>query len=142
MRIVLPIADRHVATVFDFANTLMVADVKAAEIQKQQKIALPESLPSITVGKLRELQADTLICGAISNPLAAMVWHSGIEVVPGITGEVDSVLRAFLDGQLVRPQYLLPGARPEGKAESWKGHGRRFRGGREQHQMFLRTRKG
>jgi predicted Fe-Mo cluster-binding NifX family protein len=130
MRIVLPISVTRVATVFDFADALMVVDVVGTRISSKQILRFTESLPSVRACKLRELKAGTLICGAISNMLAAMVWHSGIEVIPGITGDADTVVQAFLDGQLARPQYLLPGAGPRGRCGWWKGHGRRFRGGR------------
>jgi predicted Fe-Mo cluster-binding NifX family protein len=130
MRIALPVSGTCVATVFDFASTLMVIDVTNMTVAGKQVLSIPQSLPSITVGKLRELKANTLICGAISNALAAMVWHSGIEVISGITGEAEAVVFAYVHGQLAQPQYLLPGAGSGGRCGWWGGHGRRFRGGR------------
>ncbi|MBD3322673.1 MAG: hypothetical protein GF350_16345 [Chitinivibrionales bacterium] len=139
MRLVVPVSGTSVATVFDFAHTLMVVDIMSMSVSEKQILSLPQSLPSIAVGKLRELKANTLICGAISNALAAMVWHSGIEVVSGITGEVDSVVMAYMQGRLAQPQYLLPGAGPGGRCGWWRGCGRRFRGGRS---SFGASRRG
>jgi len=130
MRIVLPASGTCVATVFDFADTLMVVDIANMEIAGKQILSIPQSLPSIVAGKLRELKVNTLICGAISNPMAAMVWHSGIEVVPGITGEAEAVVQAYIHGQLAQPKFMLPGAGPRGGCGWWRGRGRRFRGGR------------
>ncbi|MBN1758199.1 MAG: NifB/NifX family molybdenum-iron cluster-binding protein [Chitinispirillaceae bacterium] len=129
MRIVLPVSGTYVATVFDFADKLMVVDITKMTISEKRVLSISRSLPSITVARLRELKTNTLICGAISNPLAAMVWHSGIEVVHGITGEVDAVVSAFLRGQLAQPRYLLPGTGHGGECGWWQGNSRRFRGG-------------
>ena len=130
MRIALPIAETRVATVFDFADKMTIADIVGMRVSSRQDVQIPEPLPSIRVGRLRELNVNTLICGAISNMLAAMVWHSGIEVVPGITGEVEAVLDAFMNGRLAGAQYSLPGAGQTGRCGWWHGRGRRFRGGR------------
>ena len=130
MRIACPIDDSHVSTVFDFADKLLLVDVVNNRILKQGETPFPQTLAPIRVGKLRELRVDTVICGAISNALAAMVWHSGINLVTGITGDAGQVLDAYLNGKLHRPQYLLPGFGPTGRCGWWRGRGRRFRGGR------------
>ncbi len=130
MRIAMPIHGSYVSTVFDFADRLLLVDIANNQTLKEDETFFPQTLPSIRVGKLRELGVNTLICGAISNALAAMIWHSGINLVSGITGEARQILDAYMKGQLYRPQYLLPGFGPTGRCGWWRGGGRRFRGGR------------
>lgn len=128
MRIAVATEGSHVATVFDFARTLTVVDRAEGRITGENLVAFPETLPSIRAEALKNLGVDTLICGAISNPVAAMLSHSGINLVPGITGDTKRVLAAYLGGNLHRGnQFLLPGLGPSGRCGWGARRPRRFR---------------
>jgi len=47
--------------------------------------------------RLTGLGVDTLICGAISRPLAYMVTTAGINLIAWISGQVEDVLQAFFE---------------------------------------------
>ncbi|MFP4418241.1 MAG: NifB/NifX family molybdenum-iron cluster-binding protein [Chitinivibrionales bacterium] len=126
MKIALPILEDRVATVVDFADILLVTHLHDGAVSGRLRIAFPRTLPSIRVATLRDLSVDTLICGAISDAFAAMVCHSGIELLPGITGPVDVILDAFAHGRLAGSRYSLPGAGPRGRCGWWRGRGRRY----------------
>ena len=53
---------------------------------------------------------QTLVCGALSRSLEDRLVASGIELISEIRGEVPEVVRAALDGSLMQPCFLLPGA--------------------------------
>lgn len=128
MRIAVATEGSQVATVFDFARTLTVVDRAEGGITGENHVAFPETLPSIRAEALRSLGVDTLICGAISNPVAAMLSHSGISLVPGITGDTKRVLAAYMGGNLHRGnQFLLPGLGPSGRCGWGARRPRRFR---------------
>lgn len=61
------------------------------------------------VRRIKELGADVLICGAVSNPIAYLVESAEIQLVPWISGPVDEVIEAFRTGQLDKPRYFMPG---------------------------------
>ncbi len=84
-------------------------DIDAGEVLSQQEIDFAEKLASLRVAQLKGLGIDTLICGAISEPVAMMVQHSGIELLSGIRGSIDDVVSAYMDSRLDRPHYRLPG---------------------------------
>jgi len=131
MKIAIPVWNGFVSSVFDFAHKLLLVDIENAKVVNQSEVALEsQSLPQRT-GNLKNLGVDVLICGAISQALANMVTASGIQVLPYVTGEVDNVLQAYLTGQLVQPQFTMPGYWPGAR----RGFGRwrrgcRWRGGR------------
>jgi predicted Fe-Mo cluster-binding NifX family protein len=58
---------------------------------------------------LVELGVGTLVCGAISRPLHDMVASQGIRVVPFVTGDLDKVVQAWLNGELARDAFCMPG---------------------------------
>lgn len=124
MKIAIPIWNGFVSSVFDFAHKLLLVDIENAKVVNRSEVALEsQSLPQRT-GNLKNLGVDVLICGAISQALANMVTASGIQVLPYVTGDVDNVLQAYLTGQLVQPQFTMPGCWPGAR----KGFGRRRRG--------------
>lgn len=109
MKIAIPVYGDHVSNVFDFAHRLLVIDVIKGRETQRSEIALENRVPSQRAVQLKNLEADVLICGGISQELAAMVVSSGIKILPFITGNVETVLGAFTSGRLTRPEFRMPG---------------------------------
>jgi len=123
MKIAIPIWNGFVSSVFDFAHRLLLVDIENAKVVNQSEVDLKaESLPQ-RAGSLKNLGVDVLICGAISRALAEMIAASGVQVLPFVTGRVAEVLQAYITGQLVQPQFALPGF--------WPGARKGFRGWRQ-----------
>ena len=126
MKIAIPVWDDYVSSAFDFAHRLLLVDIEnGSEISRSEVSLKVESLPG-RAAKLKRLGVGVLVCGAVSRALANMVTESGIQVLPYVTGRVDDVLQAYLTGQLVQPQFTMPGYWPGAR----KGFGRGRRGWR------------
>ena len=131
MKIAIPLWNDCVSNVFDFAHRLLLVDIENGKEINRSEIELKADSLLQRAGRLKSLEADVLVCGAISRALAQMVTASGIQVLPYVTGRVDDVLQAYLTGQLVRPQFTMPGCWPG--ARRGFGHWRRgcrWQGGR------------
>ena len=131
MKIAIPLWNDCVSNVFDFAHRLLLVDIENGKEINRSEIELKADSLLQRAGRLKSLEADVLVCGAISRALAQMVTASGIQVLPYVTGRVDDVLQAYLSGQLVRPQFTMPGCWPG--ARRGFGHWRRgcrWQGGR------------
>ena len=124
MKIAIPIYNGSVSNVFDFAGKLLLVEIENDKESNRSEIALESPLLPQRVGQLKNLEVDTLVCGAISRVLAGMVTSSGIQVLPYVTGNINDVLQAYLNGQLAKPEFSMPGCWPGGR----KGFGRRRRG--------------
>ena len=122
MKIAIPVYGDYVSNVFDFAHRLLLVDIEDGRETQRREVEL-ESLPQ-RAAQLKALGVDVLVCGAVSRLLAGMVTQSGIEVLPFVTGRVDNVLGAYMTGQLIRPEFSMPGCWPGAR----KGFGRRRRG--------------
>ena len=108
MRIALSIWGDKISPVLDTAGKLLVVDNKN---QKESRFEayLPEKDLSRRCAFIRGLGVDVLICGAVSRHLTKILMASGIEIVSGISGRVEDVLTAHLQGDLTQPKYLMPG---------------------------------
>jgi predicted Fe-Mo cluster-binding NifX family protein len=80
----------------------------SAENTRRQE-SLPDEAPERRTQRLQILGVETLICGAISRPLEALLAANGIEVIPRICGETEDVLRAFQSAGLQDDQFAMPG---------------------------------
>lgn len=98
-----------VATVFDFATELLVVEHINTNSIKKQSVDFKEQVIPLRAAQLKELGIDTLICGVISNPLASMIEYHGIQIISGITGDVETILHEFLSENRQFTSYRLPG---------------------------------
>ncbi|MBW1714368.1 MAG: dinitrogenase iron-molybdenum cofactor biosynthesis protein [Deltaproteobacteria bacterium] len=131
MKIAIPTWNGRVSPVFDAASRLVVVEVGEEGEYSRFETDISEYFPPSKTMRLTGLGVDTLICGAISKPLANMVTTAGINLIAWISGQVEDVLHAFLQGNLFDVQFMMPG-RPgqwgKGPPGPGTGRGRRRRG--------------
>ncbi len=126
--IVIPVWENQVSTTFDFAEKLLVVEAESGCEIGRREVAFGRDSIAGKVAELKEAGIETLLCGAVSRPLANAVSQAGIQVIPFVTGDVDDVLAAYLCGQLDRPRFLQAGC-PAGARRRWR-NGRQRLGGR------------
>jgi len=124
MKVAIPVYGDYVSNVFDFAHRLLLVDIENGRETQRREVELESRLLPQRAAQLKALGVDVLVCGAVSRLLASMVTQSGIEVLPFVTGRVDNVLGAYMTGQLVRPEFSMPGCWPGAR----RGFGHRRRG--------------
>jgi len=109
MRIGIPVWGSRISPVFDAARRLVVVDVAEGREVGRTHEDLTAVLPPQRARRLQSLGVDTLLCGAISRPLAGMLSSYGIAVVPWMSGGFEEVLRAYVGGSLSEERYAMPG---------------------------------
>jgi predicted Fe-Mo cluster-binding NifX family protein len=120
MRVAVPVWQGRVSPVFDVAGQLLLVElVKGAETCRSEH-RLRDAEPEQRAAQLCELKVETLICGAISQALEALLTENGIRVHGRVCGNVDDVLRAFATGTLGQTRFVMPGCCGQAR--------RRFRG--------------
>jgi len=127
MKIAIPVWQGNVSSVFDFAHKLLLVELENGKEKSRQEVPLAEQSCQERAAKLRQLEVNVLICGAISRPLALMLSSSGIEVLPFVTGSTQQIVDAYRLGQLYQPQYALPGYWEDARRCFRRRRGRRGR---------------
>ncbi|HHN46470.1 MAG TPA: dinitrogenase iron-molybdenum cofactor biosynthesis protein [Planctomycetes bacterium] len=115
-----------VSPTLDAAASLAVFDVISNDFERRGTVALSQPFPPFRTQEIAASGIKTLICGAVSSPLAALITSQGIEIVPFVAGPVEEVLRAFMAGTLPAPQFAMPGCC--GRRWRWGAGNRRGRG--------------
>ena len=112
MKLAIPIWNDRVSSAFDFAHRLLLVNVENGRETGRSEIPLPPESDPEKANRLKTLGVEELICGAISRSLALQVRATGIKVLPYVVGQADEVLKAYLTGRLIQPQFALPGSWP------------------------------
>ncbi len=99
----------RVAPVFDVIEEIHLVEAQAGRILRETRESAAASLPVERVLRLVQLRVDTLVCGAISRGLHAMIAAYGIRVIPFVAGDLNKVIHAWLGGKLESPAFAMPG---------------------------------
>ncbi len=120
-RVAFPVWEGRIAPLFDTAREIRVVEADGARLVGTHDDVLPAGPSERRAARLAALGVGTLVCGAISRETREAVEAAGVRVVPFVSGERDAVVRAFLEGELAREDFRMPGC--------GGGLRRRFRGG-------------
>jgi len=101
--------DDRIAPVFDIASQIHVVEIESGRVIAETEEIITNDLPVKKVFRMVDLGVSTLVCGAISRPLHAMVIASGISVISFVAGDLRKVIKAWLDGNLESVKFAMPG---------------------------------
>jgi predicted Fe-Mo cluster-binding NifX family protein len=117
MAIAIAASQDHIATVFDSADSLLI--IEAGPERKKRIEALPLGATTMQVQqRLRELNVNVLLCGAIASFTRQSIEGAGIIVIPFLKGNLADVEAGFFANRLDEPAFYLPGCR-----RGWTGRG-------------------
>ena len=109
MKIAIPVWENKVSPVLDTASRLLVVELKEGGEMSRFEIYLDERDLTRRSLRIQGLGIDTLLCGAVTRYFSDMLTTSGINIVPGFSGQPDEVLQACFEGRLGRGDFLMPG---------------------------------
>jgi len=109
MKIAVSVWEGKVSPVFDTASRLLVLDMEEKRETSRFEIYLDEQTLIRKCSRIRGLDVEVLICGAISRYFHGILTASGISVIPWICGAASEAVEAYIDGTLFRSRFLMPG---------------------------------
>jgi len=121
MKAALTIWNGRMAPVFDVSREALVLTIKDGAITSRSIENIETPMASQKPRRLQELGIQTLVCGAITEPLQHELSMRGVEVIGFVAGEIDEVIESLLAGTLPTRTLSMPGC---------CGRQNRFRGGR------------
>jgi predicted Fe-Mo cluster-binding NifX family protein len=101
--------DNRIAPVFDIARQIHIVETESGRITGEAIEVIANDLPAIKVLRIVDLGINTLVCGAISSQLHAMISASGIRVISFVAGDLRRIINAWLEGKLESGRYAMPG---------------------------------
>ena len=101
----------RISPVFDTSRRMLVLEVEGGQVRSRKEHEIDGDDAFLKTSRLGELGISTLICGAVSVPLARWIAARGIRLIPFVGGGVEEVVAAFLAGALPNPALTLPGCR-------------------------------
>lgn len=101
--------DRRIAPVFDAAREIVLVEASGGQVLRQSTEILPGDSPVAKVAHLAGLGVRTLVCGAISWPMAEVIESRGIRVVPFVAGDLSEIIRQWRSGHPEWDAFAMPG---------------------------------
>lgn len=108
-RVAIAVSDNRVSPVFDVSRRLLLIDFEDGVVAGLDEAALGSLEHPVRMSALARLDVGTLICGAISRPLASSALAYEIRLIPFVSGTVDEVLEEYLAGTLPSQARCMPG---------------------------------
>jgi len=111
MRIAVPIWEDKISPLLDTASRLLIVEVDGSKEEDRFVTELIEQgLPQRCL-RIQNMGVNVLICGAITRPFLRMLMAGGMDIIPGVSGNPEDVLAAYLKGTLYHERFLMPGFR-------------------------------
>ncbi len=109
MKVAIAVWNGRISPVFDVSRHVLLLEVEKGAVIGTTEESFDDDNPVRKASKLAKLGAKTLLCGAISRSLAAMLAAYGIRTIPFIAGKVEEVIEASLAGALPNSALSMPG---------------------------------
>jgi predicted Fe-Mo cluster-binding NifX family protein len=108
MRIAITEHENRISPVFDSSQWLYVFDADETSVESFRDYIGNRS-PFGKIVRLKDLDVDVLICGAITRPLQFDLFHEHIQVYPFVCGDAKAILDDFLKNKRIDGQFTMPG---------------------------------
>jgi predicted Fe-Mo cluster-binding NifX family protein len=102
MKIAIPTWQGRISPVFDVASQVLIVEVVDGKEKNRAQVSLATEDPLERAKSLAILDVENLICSRLSKTVEMALASHGIKVLQNISGEVEEVLAAYIDGNLNR----------------------------------------
>ncbi|MCP4131439.1 MAG: hypothetical protein GY754_10700 [bacterium] len=113
-KIAIPVFNNRISPLFDVAGEFRIIEDHSGNVNEGYSIDTSELREHSIVTRLEQEGVKVIICGAVSRCVANFILLKNIDLVPGVIGAVDDVLRAYLDNDLEGARFVMPGNRRRG----------------------------
>ncbi len=101
--------NERIAPVFDSAATVWILDIRDDVITNRASLNLRGMDLHDRANALARAGAFELICGAISCQAESALRMRHVHALAFVAGEAETVVSAYLKGELTREEYSMPG---------------------------------
>jgi predicted Fe-Mo cluster-binding NifX family protein len=108
MNVAVTVWGNRISPVFDSAQTLLVVDIRKAEIVDRKIRLFQATLFNRFLKLLEDMEVRVLICGALSRESVRQLAANDIEVISFIAGETERILELYIQERDLA-QFAMPG---------------------------------
>ena len=101
VRVAIPCENHEVFQHFGKASAMMVYDIKDGVIVNKQEMSLQGAGHSAIANALASWNVNVVLCGGIGQGAVDALQANGISVIRGLSGDVDVMVREYVEGHLV-----------------------------------------
>jgi len=105
-----PTFNGRVSPVLDTCKQLCVLESGGSKGAVYRTIPMKAASIFERANEIKKLDIRVIICGAVSEAFYNLLREAGIELVCGITGEIDEVVAAHRNGNLGQDRFRMPGS--------------------------------
>jgi predicted Fe-Mo cluster-binding NifX family protein len=121
VRVAVAVWGERVSPLLDVSRRALLLDFDNGQVVSKRELALPDGRAEAKLEALHDQGVTTLLCGAVSQELAARARALGLELVAFLAGDVEAVVAAYLAGQLPNDELVMPGCRARRRqGQRWK----------------------
>lgn len=115
----------RIAPVFDVARNLLIVDAADGAVTARIERRFSGDSPHERALRLMSLQVEQVICGAITREIDCALKDRGIKVISFVSGDLEQVIEAWLQGRLHEQHLHMPGCGRKTTQGKGFGGGRR-----------------
>jgi predicted Fe-Mo cluster-binding NifX family protein len=109
-RAAVPVFMGRVSPVLDTCTQLFMLESDGKKKTARKTIPMKGSSIFERTGEIQKLGIGAIICGAVSDSFYNLLRDADIDLVCGITGDIDDVIDAYRNGTLEQPRFRMPGS--------------------------------
>lgn len=114
MRIAIPVWEDKISPVFDTALRLLMVEYDNGKERSRLAYHIGEEDLSLKCNRIKSLAPDLIICGAVSHLFLNMLKAVDVDVIEHVSGSTEDILEAYLKGDILNTQFLMPGCERQG----------------------------
>jgi predicted Fe-Mo cluster-binding NifX family protein len=103
MKVAIPVFLDRVSPRLDCARKLLILDIEKDRLVDKRELDISQWAPDEKIIFLKEMGIDQLICGGLRLQDRSGLHHFGIQVASPLYGEVETIIREYLNGKLTVP---------------------------------------
>jgi predicted Fe-Mo cluster-binding NifX family protein len=123
MKAALTVWEGRVSPVFDVSREVLVLTIEDGAVGARSRESINTPTAAAKIDRLVEMGIQTLVCGAISEPLQYELAVRGVKLIGFVAGDIDEVVESLLAGTLPTPLLSMPGCRRQNRFRGGRGGG-------------------
>lgn len=101
MKVAISLEGNSVSAHFGRCPEFLIADIQSGKLIKSERLSNPGHVPGAIPEFLHSKGVQRIICDGIGARATELFNTYGIQVIAGITGDVDNTLESFMKGTLI-----------------------------------------